>query len=130
METFIGSAQWGHPLVVTTLVRHYWFIAPSVENSPSIVLARLHETITFNPNIHPIRLPSSGNFDYVGWSSLQLGFESVAGIFFAYSQSAETTILNNNLCNFDPGDHEMCGVNGGDTLEFGLVRLNAFIGNR
>ncbi|XP_037027374.1 uncharacterized protein LOC119068073 [Bradysia coprophila] len=110
IELYVGLAQW--PLTTpTNFVRHFWYIEPSPENSPSIVLYRLHESLIFNPNVHPIRLPFYQNFYYEGWSSLVLGYGSLSSeTYAAQLQSVHTSITNNSLCNVAIDEHEICGI--------------------
>lgn len=133
MEVSIGSVQWNSTRSPTNFVRHYWYITPSPENSANIVLLRLHETLTFNPNVQPIRLPSAENFSYEAWSSYILGFRVPPGPADAQLQSVHTSILNIGLCNLVGNpvhDHEICAVEGGDPNGSGpVMRFNAFSGN-
>ncbi|XP_037044801.1 uncharacterized protein LOC119080505 [Bradysia coprophila] len=121
IETFFGYAPMLSPLFPTNFVRHYWYIEPSPEDSPRIVLSRFHEAVTFNPNIQPIRLPSSENFSYEAWSSHLLGHRSGPGNVWAHLQSTHASILNNSLCNFHGiiHDHEICATDGGERFDGG-----------
>lgn len=113
-------------------VRHYWYIEPSRENIANIVLLRLRETLTFNPNIQPIRLPSNENFSYEAWSTHILGFQTPVGSFSAQLQSVHTSVFNNSLCNFSDyiADHEICGNEGSDINGSGPIKIfDAFTGN-
>lgn len=93
----------------------------------------MHETIKFDPNVHPIRLPFYQDFAYEGWSSLILGFRTTDGPFTAQLQSAQVnSVFNNDLCNFDGdiAEHEMCGIEGSGPDPIGPIRrFNAFTGN-
>lgn len=132
IEIFDGSVLFRTPLTPTGFVRHYWYIQPSIENSPNIVLLRLHESLTFNPNIQPIRLPSHENFSYEDWVSYILGFDTQDGPFSAQLQSANANIRNNSLCNFsgNTADHEICASEGSPSLDEGpLIRRNGFTGD-
>ncbi|XP_037037350.1 uncharacterized protein LOC119075060 [Bradysia coprophila] len=131
MAMYVGSAQWqwpdrGEP---TNFVRHYWYIEASPENSPAIVLCRIHEPLTFNPNVQPIRLPyaANANFSYEAWSSLILGYRLSAP---NQLQFVPSNIFNNNQCEFEIrfgqdrgiiGDHELCGTINNQTGS-GLIR--------
>lgn len=133
IEAFIGFAQWSPFRTPTHFVRNYWYIEPSPENRPNIVLLRMNGTITFNPNVHPIRLPFYQDFAYEDWSSLILGFRTPDGPSTPHLQSAEASILNNNLCNFGLSDvthaHEICAIDGGESNQSGPIRrFNAFTG--
>jgi len=130
IEAYVGSVQWNSPLSPTNFVRHYWYITPSLENSPNIVLLRLHETLTFNPNIQPIRLPSHQNFTYEAWSSYILGFDIPSGIYRSYLQSAHASIFNSSLCNFYGviDAHEICGIDGSEPYQGSIRRYNGFTG--
>lgn len=131
IETFIGSVRWNSLLSPTNFVRHYWYITQSIENSPNIALLRLHETLSFNPNIQPIRLPSHDNFSYEAWSAHILGYQIPNGVLSAQLQSAQTSIFNNSLCNFygNIADHEICGIEGSDPYNGAIRRFNGFTGN-
>ncbi|XP_037048501.1 serine proteinase stubble-like [Bradysia coprophila] len=136
IEMYVGSAQWpwpnrGEP---TNFVRHYWYIEASPENSPAIVLCRIHEPLTFNPNVQPIRLPyaANANFSYEAWSSIILGYRLAAP---DQLQFVPSNLFNNNQCEFEIrfgqdrgiiGDHELCGtinnqVGLGATRHFGIA---------
>lgn len=131
MEAYIGAVQWDSERRPTHFVRHYWYITPSLEDRPNIALLRLHETLTFNPNVQPIRLPTHGNFTYLDWSSYQLGHGSLLGGYHSWLQSMHTSILNNNLCNFAGGvtpDYEICGMNSGGAYDGEVQRFDSFIG--
>lgn len=108
----------------------FWYIEPSFENSPNIVLYRMNGTMTFNPNIHPIRLPFYQDFGYEGWSSLILGFRLPDGPSRPHLQSAEVSIFNNNLCDLSGriDDHEICAIDGGEPHQGPIIRFNAFTG--
>lgn len=102
------------------MVRHYWYIEPSCENSPTLVLARFHKTLTFNPNVQPIRLPSLDNFSYEGWSSYLLRRP-------ARLQSTNASILSNSLCSFQDAkmdDHEICATDGTQGFQIGSAGKN------
>lgn len=132
IEVSIGTVQWNSTRSPTNFVRHYWYITPSPDNSPNIVLFRLHESIKFNPNVQPIRLPSHGNFSYDGWSSYRLGFVTPgAGLFSAQLTSIHTSILDNGLCSFNgnASDFEICGSDDSEPNESGpIMRVDAFSG--
>lgn len=132
IEVYFGSVQWNSTRLPTNFVRHYWYITPSSENRPNIVLFRLHESLTFNPNVQPIRLPSAEKFSYDAWSSYILGYQTPgSGPFSAQLSSVHARILNNELCNFNGNapDYEMCGSDGGDPRESGpIMRFNGFSG--
>ncbi len=111
-------------------MRHYWYIEPSSESRANIVLYRLNSTITFNPNIHPIRLPFYEDFSYEGWSSYILGFRSPDGPSMPHLQAALTSVFDNRLCNFVVAEHEICGIEGSEPYESGTIRrFNSFTGN-
>lgn len=115
----------------THFVRHYWYIEPSSENRPNIVLFRINGTITFNPNVHPIRLPFYQDFDYEDWSSVIVGFQSPVGLTRPHMQSAQASILNNNVCSFDGrnmADHEICAIDGSEPYDGSLRRFDSFTG--
>lgn len=119
MEIYFDSVRLYSSLIPKKFVRNYWYIEPSPENSPRLVLLRLHEPITLTPNIQPIRLPSSENFPYEDWSSYVLGFQLTSGSVMAHLRSTHASILNNNLCNFHGiiHDHEMCASDGSPGLD-------------
>lgn len=118
MEIYFDSVRLYPSLIPKNFVRHYWYIESSPENSPRLVLLRLHEPLTFTPNIQPIRLPSSENFPYEDWSSYVLGFQLTSGSVMANLRSTHASILNNNLCNFHGiiRDYEMCASDGSPGL--------------
>jgi len=131
IEGHVGRVQWFSPLPTPIYFRHFWYIEPSSENSPNIVILRFHERLTFNPNIQPIRLPSPTNFSYEGWTSLRLGFNTPEGTFRAHLQFVNTNIPRNDECNFVGilADHDMCAIEGGPVNEGGpILRFNAFTG--
>lgn len=135
IEAYIGSAQldlYEWPPSPTHFVRTYWYIESSFENRPNIALFRINGTITFNPNIHPIRLPFYRDFDYVDWSSTILGFFSPDGPLRPHLQSAAASILNRNLCDFGYSittDNDLCALDGGEPADRPVVRYNGFTGN-
>ncbi|KAJ6648940.1 Transmembrane protease serine 11D [Pseudolycoriella hygida] len=133
IEAFVGGVRWVSPLPTPRYMRHYWYIepSPSAENSPNIVLLQFHERLTYNPNIHPIRLAAPGNFSYEGWASLSLGFNTPAGIFSAQLEFVSTSIPSNGACTFagNLANYEMCAIEAGAGNEGGpITRFNAFIG--
>ncbi|XP_037040519.1 coagulation factor X-like [Bradysia coprophila] len=130
IEALIGFAQWNSSSTATHFVRSYWYIEPSPENRPNIVLFRMNSTITFNPNVHPIRLPFYQDFDYEGWSSLMLGFRSPDGPSTPHLQSMEASIFNNNQCDFDSdfADHDICAIDSGELYQGPIRRFNSFTG--
>lgn len=126
IEVFPGAARWTEADLATNFVRHYWYIRPTPEDSPNIALFRLHESLIFNPNIQPVRLPSNKNFTYEAWSSYVLGFRAPEGPSLTHLVSIHTSILNNELCNFvglPAPDHEICGLEGNDTSESGPIQI-------
>ncbi|KAJ6648939.1 Transmembrane protease serine 11B-like protein [Pseudolycoriella hygida] len=131
IEAFVGGVLWVSPLPTPKYMRHYWYIEPSAENSPNIVLLQFHERLTYNPNIHAIRLAAPGNFSYEGWASLSLGFNTPVGDFSAQLQFISTSIPNNNACTFagNLANHEMCAIeaDAGD-VDGPIRRFNAFSG--
>lgn len=131
IETLIGSALFLQPIAPTGFVRQYWYIQPSNESRPGIVLLRLHESLNFNPNIQPIRLPSHKNFLYEHWASYILGFYEPRGPFTGQLQSANANILNNSLCNFsgNTADHEICANDNSPPYNTSLIRWNGFTGD-
>lgn len=132
IEANIGFVRWNSTRIPTHFVRHYWFIEPSSVDRPNIVLFRMDETITFNPNVHPIRLPFYQDFAYDGWSSLMLGFRSPVGQSTPHHlQSDQASIFGNNLCHFagNVADHEICAIDGGEPSQSGPTRrFNTFTG--
>ncbi|KAG4077419.1 hypothetical protein HA402_002846 [Bradysia odoriphaga] len=121
IEIYFGSVQLSWSLIPTNYARHYWYIEPTPEDSPRMVLLRFHETLTFNPNIQPIRLPSPENFSYEAWSSYLLGFDLSSGNAIAHLQSTQASILNNSLCNFHGiiHDYEICATDGSERFDVG-----------
>lgn len=132
IEASIGSVELSPSRTPTHFVRHYWFIEPSSENRPNIVLFRMNSTITFNPNIHPIQLPIYPDFAYEGWSSIILGFHTPDGPSTPHLQSALANIFENNLCNFgSSADHDICAIEGSEPYQSGSIRrFNGFTGKR
>lgn len=131
IETYIGSVQYSvfENWPPANFVRHYWYINSTLENSPNIVLLRLHETLIFNPNVQPIRLPSHRDFSYKEWSSYTIGFRTLP--LLLQLQSAHISILNNSLCNLPDyiADHEICGIADGDPRQDGPeIRFEVFTG--
>jgi len=128
IEAYYGAVQWSGFRTPTNFVRSYWYIEPSSQDSPNIVLFRMNETITFNPNLHPVRLPFYVNFSYEGWSSFILGYRLPTGPSMPHLQAAAVGIFENSLCNLygNIADHEMCGIEGSETGSG--IRFDGFTG--
>ncbi|KAJ6649507.1 putative thiopurine S-methyltransferase [Pseudolycoriella hygida] len=120
VEIFVGGVSYIYrPGISQGFMRRLWYIEPSTENSPNIVLLQFHETLTFNPNIHPIRLPAPGNFSYEGWSSFATGFNRPGPVLNAVKQFSSISILRNDECNFfnNLTDYDMCTLDLGPETE-------------
>ncbi|KAJ6648528.1 hypothetical protein Bhyg_03758, partial [Pseudolycoriella hygida] len=117
VETFVGGARWEWPFPWSDSIfmRHLWYIEPSAENSPNIVLLQFHQTLTFNPNIQPIRLAAPGNFSYEGWASIFMGFDTLIEPELYPTQQLKfvsSNIPRNEDCNLvgNLADHEICSI--------------------
>lgn len=132
IKGYVGEVQWISPLPGEKFVRHFWYIEPLLENSPSIVLLRFDESLSFNPSTQPIRLPSFVNYTYDAWASHMLGFDAPPGFFAAQLQSVNANIRNNSVCDFvsNFANYEMCAIEVGPGYEDGeIISYNAFTGN-
>jgi len=112
IEVVLGSVRFALLPVPTNFVRHFWYIEPTSENQPNIVLFRMHETIEFNPSVQPMRMPFYVDYRYEGWSSLILGFQLKFNN-YEYLQSVNVSILSNSLCTFEGrriADHDICCI--------------------
>ncbi|KAJ6648529.1 hypothetical protein Bhyg_03759, partial [Pseudolycoriella hygida] len=120
IEAFVGKASWSwpYPWGESLYMRHLWYIEPSAENSPNIVLLQFHQTLTFNPNIQPIRLAAPGNFSYEGWASVFMGFNVLPNLELSITlqlQSVHPSIRRNEECSHvgQLTDHDMCSIQEG-----------------
>lgn len=132
IELFLGLAEWPVRISPTNFVRHYWYIEPSCENRPNIVLFRLHATLTFNPNVQPIRLPFDKHFSYEDWSAVTLGYASSTpgpNRYWFRLLSMPINITESSLCENAIGviaEYEICST---EPIETEIIRFTSFAGN-